>query len=398
MGRFVKSILQGVGSMFSFLKKRLPGSSRSLHSMHDDLIRFAQEINDKLSAQQQSINDLYRRLETADKGINGNIDYKFEQRTLPLVEELRSDFDAHDAHMKMFAWELFRKDGETLDEAKRRFFRSLPSASGGLRLMQLGNAKLLEEFDRLCRDNDVPYWLSFGTLLGAIRHAGFVPWDDDLDVGIMRDDLPRLVEAVSHSSNRFRVTIVFDSNVYCRQVRFKYADEDLPCFVDLFIYDWVPRLDSTIGHALCDLRIRMVGDMKTSQQLSFWRDVSEYPVSGPNAHMITSYFTRYQEMALSEGLICERARAKGMVWGIDNMNGDGQEEWLYDCESVFPTIDQDFEGVNLQIPQDWDHMLRNQYGDYLALPKDINNHFQHVDRGMLEDFWIRDALTDLIDS
>lgn len=384
--------------MFSFLKKRLPGSSRSLHSMHDDLIRFAQEINDKLSAQQQSINDLYRRLETADRGINGNIDYKFEQRALPLVEELRLDFDAHDAHMKMFAWELFRKDGEALDEAKRRFFRSLPSASGGLRLLQLGNAKLLEEFDRLCRDNDIPYWLSFGTLLGAIRHAGFVPWDDDLDVGIMRDDLSRIFEAVNHASGRYKISIVYDANVYCRQVRFGYANSDAPCFIDLFIHDWVPQIDSKISDEMCSLRGRMIEEMKASVQLSFWREVPEYSASDVNAPEIESAFTRYQEMALSQGLICGRACAEGIVWGIDNMGGSRQVEWLYSCSSVFPTVDYGFEGVKLQVPQDWDLVLRSQYGDYLSLPKDINTHFEHVDRDMLEDYQIRDALMDLVDS
>ena len=54
--------------------------------------------------------------------------------------------------------------------------------------------ELLAEFDRVCRGHDLPYFALYGTLLGAARHGGFIPWDDDLDLGMLRADYERLAQ------------------------------------------------------------------------------------------------------------------------------------------------------------------------------------------------------------
>ncbi len=118
--------------MLNKIKQFLPASSRSLHAMHDEIKGLHEELD-----------KIYHRIEVADNGINMNINYKFDNMTIPMIESLALNLDAHDKHMKMFAWEEFRNPGESIQEAKERFFRELPKATGGLRLLQLGCGKLL---------------------------------------------------------------------------------------------------------------------------------------------------------------------------------------------------------------------------------------------------------------
>ena len=60
---------------------------------------------------------------------------------------------------------------------------------------------ILVDFDKLCKENNLYYTLCGGTLLGAIRHKGFIPWDDDIDIGMYREDYERLKAAVINDRN-----------------------------------------------------------------------------------------------------------------------------------------------------------------------------------------------------
>ena len=364
------------------VKQFLPGSSRSLHAMHRDVSDMHDEVHIEISEIKRRLDDIYRRVEQADCGISGNIN------------RLSEDLDAHDSHMKMFAWENYRREGEEIADAKKRFFRSLPKATGGIRLLQLGCAKLLGEFDALCKSNEIQYWINFGTLIGAVRHGGFIPWDDDTDLGIMRDDLDRLAEAIENEP-RYRITLVYDKHVHCRQVRFSYADDSVPCFLDLFIYDWAPSVDAVMAERQREIRREMVAEMEEDEQLAFWEDRPYY--SGENSALIQSYFDRYFAISRSEGIVCEKDEARAIIWSIDNLDDGNQRQWSYSLDDLLPSQRMEFEGVRLEAPANPDVFLQSRYGDILELPKDIHTHFEHVDHDELESMNASEAMMRLLE-
>ncbi len=63
-----------------------------------------------------------------------------------------------------------------------------------LRACQLKQLAILEVIDGICRKHTIPYWLDGGTLLGAVRHGGFIPWDDDIDIAMREEDMQRFVD------------------------------------------------------------------------------------------------------------------------------------------------------------------------------------------------------------
>lgn len=67
---------------------------------------------------------------------------------------------------------------------------------------------IMIDIDRFCRDNDIPYTLSSGTLLGAVRHGGFIPWDDDADMFMLRKDFDRFIH--SYRSDRYKLVFNFN--------------------------------------------------------------------------------------------------------------------------------------------------------------------------------------------
>lgn len=70
-----------------------------------------------------------------------------------------------------------------------------------LRNAQLRMLNILKYVDYVCKQNDIPYWLSSGTCLGAVRHGGFIPWDDDVDIEMLEEDYDRLITILENQKS-----------------------------------------------------------------------------------------------------------------------------------------------------------------------------------------------------
>ena len=150
--------------------------------------------------------------------------------------------------------------GETDLETRKRVFLDLPKADGRLRDFQIGANYILQKVKHICDENGLQFSLCGGTLLGAVRHHGFIPWDDDVDIDMLRDDYVRLEEILSQDDELVmrRYYRYLDNGKragYITKIKFRGSDQ---FFVDVFPWDSVTAgkndLDAVWNQtvALCD--------------------------------------------------------------------------------------------------------------------------------------------------
>lgn len=360
-------------SIISKIKSLLPASSRSLHGMYGEVIKTQNNTKELLREVERANIALFEQ----SKAISQMMD------ELKKLYSLKNDIDAFEFQSSTILWNLYRKDDESLIEAKLRFFHSLPKADGALRSHQLRLAELLVEFDKLCKENDIKYFLAIGTLLGALRHDGFVPWDDDVDVGVMREDIDKLIDIV-RSDARFKITVVYDQYVFCKQIRFKRFDakEEDP-FIDLFIYEYsnCETLDDLSSvKQMRDGLMRRFNDMNESDPDNYplWKCVEDDGSSSPI--LIQETYDEYRKKLFNEGLYADKGDAKSIIWSIENLSfGDPVHiipiEYFKGMRSAY------FEGVEYPILGNSEKLLTQHYNDWLKVPSDIYTHFKHADIG-----------------
>ena len=114
---------------------------------------------------------------------------------------------------------------------------------------------ILKFIDRVCKENDISYFVNYGTLLGAIRHKGFIPWDDDIDICLYREDYNRFLNVVKElKDERYKVLDYDSSDWYFQNFavivddwtivedNIKVKPHDTSVFVDVFPVDRVNDL------------------------------------------------------------------------------------------------------------------------------------------------------------
>ena len=250
-----------------------------------------------------------------------------------------------------------------------------------LRRQQMRMLEILSEVDRICKKHDIPYWLSSGTLIGAMRHDGFIPWDDDLDIEMMRKDYLRLMKVLPeelpewlalqndetdpnyfyfYAKVRDRRSKMLEQNAYDRM----WKEQGI--YIDIFPVEkhpiWMQKLsEKTVGHMYKIWRTS-TDDAKAIRKVRRIFDLNN-KILFPCLRCILPLFTFHSSLITS-----------GM--GIPFHNPRYLDE-------IFPLTTHVFEGLEFPVPHDADAHLRHLFGDYMKLP-DLNKLAPHV--GKLEFF------------
>jgi len=252
-------------------------------------------------------------------------------------------------------------------------FRYTPE---NLRKLQLTELEMLKELDRICRKYQISYIVDAGTLLGAVRHGGFIPWDDDVDIRMLRKDYDRFCRVCRKEldSAYFLQTYQTDPNyrwgyarilkngtVYKRKGQHKLTARN-GVFIDVFPNDSLP--DTFWGNRLCTclswlcrkLLYSEVGALNKTRFISWigFNILNLFPKEW--GHKGMEYLTkRYLNLQTT------RVRCYG--WGSEVETGGFLRKWNKE------TTDIVFEGLTVSAPKDIHGYLVCSFGeDYMTLP------------------------------
>lgn len=229
---------------------------------------------------------------------------------------------------------------------------------------QLNTLKFLAE---ICRQNDIRWWLSSGTLLGAARHKGFIPWDDDIDIVMLKEDYKRLERILGdlESDEYFFQSIKTDVeyiNIFgklrrksgCRDAKdrrnayYKYKGVGL----DIFAIEKTNRLSAVIAKFL-------------------YHNI-QYPTSYIKIAWVRRPLVRLIE-ALHLGLIFPLLRIIGKINFTGEYHyvlGTGWPKHTFHMKYTFPLTTAEFEGEQMPVPNDMDAYLTTVFGDWRTLPSE----------------------------
>lgn len=235
------------------------------------------------------------------------------------------------------------------------------------RLLQRQLLILLQHVDEVCRQHDIKYWLSSGTCLGAIRHGGFIPWDDDIDIEMMREDYLKFIKVWQDDPDFVMQT--YKNDLYYTQpfpkirMRHTFMQEGhisnfyqhKGLFLDIFVMERSNAVVAHLCHGLLGGLRHLSYRMKPGPVSDFMFSQLKHVCFGIINGMRTfSYFSKSSEV--------RHALGTGIVKNIRKK------------DEIFPLSEAEFEGVTYPIPGKVDNYLTRMFGNYMSLPSSIHTH------------------------
>lgn len=244
-----------------------------------------------------------------------------------------------------------------------------------MRRCQQKELDILREIDAICRRHDIPYWLDGGTLLGAVRHGGFIPWDDDIDIAMPLADIDRFcrVAASELPGELFLQTRTTDPDVVAPVVKVRDRGSLLVepgdnfargyakgLYVDIFPMRPYPAVGRSFVRRVARGYCRANAVLHTAHYYSL-RSFAEFFYFGAKRALCRVAW---------EAACATRPMNEYISNTLDN-NGYGI---MHRTDSVFPLSTIAFEGATFSAPANPDAYLRDLYGDYQALPPEEKRH------------------------
>lgn len=258
--------------------------------------------------------------------------------------------------------------GKDIFNELKKIYQQYPKANGFLKDVQLCNLELLIALKKITNEIGINYWLHAGTLIGALRNEGFIPWDDDVDVAMLRSDFEKLQEYVRNNKD-YKIYQYYNDITCSRHYQFK--NRKIPNFIDIVIYDQCSI--STIEELeefeikYTTIRNELVNKFKEELNCPKVNNIGYYHV-GIYDDLIKEKVDKLITEA-NKKLITIKPNNIYYFYAIENY------PFSYPVikeNELFPLKTINFESIELQIPQKAIKYLEG-YGNIFYPPGDIHN-------------------------
>lgn len=239
------------------------------------------------------------------------------------------------------------------------------------RLKEL-QVELLNSVSEFCEKNNLEYFLAYGTLIGAVRHKGFIPWDDDIDLIMKREDYEVFIRTFNEHHRDHKVYTCKNTQWY----PFPYAKisheltvlkeendnmtGEIGVNIDLFPLDYIPEDKKILKKIKLQYNILMLKSIKINGERSFLKNtilrVSKVLFKGRSANGIAREIDRIASSTY------DRSGNMGNIVFTEKDTDHAS------AEAFATSVMGEFEGSMYHIPKGYDEWLTNFYGDYMALP------------------------------
>lgn len=246
--------------------------------------------------------------------------------------------------------------------------------------------EILNKFISICAKHNLKYFVVFGTLLGTIRHAGFIPWDDDIDVGMLREDYEKFLKVAQKEcgQNFFLQTVETDSKYHLYFAKLRKTDT-------IFIEDSLQKADSTSGFYIDIFPFDMIPDNDTLMKKQVKKAVflgMLLSINRVREPQIGRY-AKGKEILLKsiwalvhggmkvlgiKGISIDRllkdvsTKNNGRDYGRYITFAAEAEKWIILKEELEDLVEMPFEDIFVKVPKGYHSILRRCYGNYLELP------------------------------
>ena len=236
--------------------------------------------------------------------------------------------------------------------------------------------EILKYVDNFCKKNNIKYWLEFGTLLGAVRHKGYIPWDDDIDIGMLREDYNKFIKTFNKNNDKYKVNCIeLDENFYTPYGKVfdtttiiyepnKKTGIKSSISIDLFILDNIPNNKAIVKKIFFKRNIYRKLHLFQTYKTSYYKKNKKYAFIRYPIHLLLQIFPkRYfckKIVKLSQKF--KNIDTTKVATIVDN------SKFIFEKNLYNNLIDIEFEKQKYKAPKDYNTILTTYYGNYMKLP------------------------------